>query len=699
MEGGRGLADGPRAPGEEERKAARRVAVLPDDLANQIAAGEVVERPASVVKELVENALDAGARRIRIDVEGGGVALVRVADDGGGMGREDASLAVLRHATSKIGRIEDLREIRSFGFRGEALPSIASVSRFSLRSRREAEAEGTEIRIDGGAPARVLPCGCAAGTVVEVRDLFFNVPARRKFLRAIATESAHVTEVAQAVALGEPSVTLVLSREGRVVREWLRASTRAERVRAALDGEELATCAGARGPLRVEAFVSRPERARSGTGWLWIFVNGRHVRDRQLARGIALAYGSVLEPGRYPVGAVFLDLPHDLVDVNVHPQKAEVRFADGRAVADALYKVIAAQVAAAFGLPAPGPGGRWPGRKQRPPDEPASPAGDGWIWSPGEPAAAPAPVGSPGEPSAAPAPDAPGADEARPPSGEHPASVTSLVGEPAAADPWDLGGDVYPPTAPPAGAGAGRRDSQGGGEAGRENMTLLPVSPPPSFNPTAGSPTAAYPTAGQILTAAAERPVAFGGLRFVAQVRNTFLICEGADGMYFLDQHAAAERVTFHRLRTGFDGRAVATQKLLFPVVIQATPSEVALVEEAQEPIGRAGLDMRPAGPTQLAIHAVPHILTRAAPERLARDLLDELSRSGERAFSGAVDLALATMVCYGSIRAGDPVTPEEAQALLAALDQVSFAGHCPHGRPVVMRIGWPELEHRVGRR
>ena len=693
--GGRELAEGPRAPGEERREGARRIAVLPDDLANQIAAGEVVERPASVAKELIENALDAGARRIRIDVEGGGVAIVRVADDGGGMSREDASLAVLRHATSKIGSIEDLREIRSFGFRGEALPSIASVSRFALRTRREADAEGTEIRIEGGAPARVLPFGCAVGTVVEVRDLFFNVPARRKFLRAIATESAHVTEVAQAIALGEPSVTLVLAREGRVVREWLRASTRAERVRAALEGEELATCVGARGPLRVEAFVSRPERARSGAGWLWIFVNGRHVRDRQLARSIALAYGSVLEPGRYPVGAVFLDLPHELVDVNVHPQKAEVRFADGRAVADALYKIVAAQVAAAFGLPAQGPG-RWPVRKQRPADEPASSTGDAWVWSSGSSTgvAPPAP-GAPdddapprpgwGAEDARPRPGAPDDDAPprpraivvgdapsgelpagvapRPPSGERPTTVTPANVD-AAADPWGLAGEVDAPAPRPA-----------------------PLAPP-----------VAYPTAGQIL-AAADRPMVFGGLRFVAQVRGTFLICEGADGMYFLDQHAAAERVTFHRLRTGFDGRAVATQKLLFAVVLQATPSEVALVEEAQESIARVGLDLRPAGPAQLAIHAVPHILTRAAPERLARDLLDELSRSGERAFSGAVDLALATMACHGSLRAGDAVAPEEAQALLAALDEVSFAGHCPHGRPVVMRIGWPELEHRVGRR
>ncbi|XXX76907.1 DNA mismatch repair endonuclease MutL [Sorangium sp. So ce134] len=691
---------------------ARRVAVLPDDLANQIAAGEVVERPASVVKELVENALDAGARRIRVDIEGGGVGLVRIADDGCGMSREDASLAVLRHATSKIARLDDLRCIQSFGFRGEALPSIASVSRFSLRTRRDGESEGTEIRIEGGGPAQVVPCGCAAGTVVEVRDLFYNVPARRKFLRAVGTESAHVTEIAQAVALGEPGVTLVLSRDGRVAREWLRTSSRAERARAMLAGEELATCAGQRGPLTVEAFVSRPERARSGAGWLWMFVNGRNVRDRSLARSIALAYGSVLEPGRYPIGAVFLDLPPELVDVNVHPQKAEVRFADSRAVADALYKIVAAQVAAAFGLPAPAPGG-FQGRKGKLFEDAAPPPGDAWVWS-GGPAAGAAAAGASGhrqEPPADPwglGGDLVGIPPARPGAAPTGAAPVQLGVWDDAAPPERRGGADEPASAPgaPPGIALGAP-----GEPATAPGALASVPGAPSTEPGApasvpgapatasGAPPVPYPTGSGPVLAAAERVLAWKSLRFLAQVRNTYFVCEGPDGIYFLDQHAAAERVTFHRLRASYDGRDVATQKLLFPVLVPAAPAEVSLVEEAQEAIARLGLDVRPAGAAQLAVHAVPTLLRRAAPERLVRDLVDELSHSGERAFSGAVDLALATMACHGSLRAGDPVAPDEARALLAALDEVDFAGHCPHGRPIVMRVGWPELEHRVGRR
>jgi DNA mismatch repair protein MutL len=639
------------------------IRVLPDDLANQIAAGEVVERPASVVKELLENALDAGARRVRVDVEMGGVELVRVADDGGGMDREDARLAVLRHATSKLQVLGDLTAIRSFGFRGEALPSIASVSKLSLHTRRSGDAEGTLVRVDGGAEAAVGPTGCAAGTVVEVRELFFNVPARRKFLKATATESARVTEVVEAAALGEPGVTFILARDGRVVGEWMRAASREERARAMFAGEALSPCRGERGPLTVEAYLSRPERARTGATQLLLFVNGRPVRDRSLARSVALAYGSVLEPGRYPLGAVYLELPHELVDVNVHPQKAEIRFADGRAVSDALFKIVGAAVRAAFGLP---DAGTHPGRKQKLFDEPSGPATSTWVFDTGP---AVIPQGPP--PSTLPFP---------PPS---PSRSSSPSASP----------DTVPaPVTVPA-PDLGQRERERGEPAQSDRSTLPSPAPP-------APPPIPYPTALELAEAASrERKVVFGALRFVGQVRSTFFVCEGSDGLYLLDQHAAAERVTFHRLKRGYDARQVASQKMLFPAVVAVSPSEAALVEEQHEAISRMGLDVRAAGPAAVAVHAVPLLLVKASPERLLRDLLDEVSHAGERAFSGAIDRAIATMACHGSLRAGDPVTPDEARALLTALDEADFAGHCPHGRPVVMRIGWGELEHRVGRR
>lgn len=626
---------------------ARRVHVLPDDLANQIAAGEVVERPASVVKELCENALDAGATRIRVEISQGGVERVRIVDDGSGMHRDDAKLAVLRHATSKLFSLDDLRCVRSFGFRGEALPSIASVSRFTLRTRRREDDEGTEIRIEGGAPAVIAPCGCSAGTTIEVDDLFFNVPARRKFLKATSTESHQVTDVVQSVALGRYDVTVQLARDGRQVKEWLRAPDREERVRAVHSGEQLAACRGERGPLVVEAFLSRPERARNGATGLSIFVNGRPVKDRALTRAVALAYGSVLEPGHYPVGVAFLDLPPDLVDVNVHPQKAEVRFADGRAVSDALFKLITADVSKAFGIPE---AGGWADRRQpQLRDEPSAPSALPWRWT-----------------------------------GMDSALAGSIGSLPIPTDPWKLGADPGGNTPIPAAP------------------TSAPISSEPMTEPVPTAPSGVSPIPYMTALereAAKERQVVFGALRYLAQSRSTFLICEGTDGLYVLDQHAAAERVTFHRLKLGFESKSVAMQKLLFPVTVEVAPTDVALVEEQEEAFARAGLEVRAAGPTQVAIHAVPKLLARGTPERLLRDLLGELGHTGERAYSGAVDLALATMACHGSLRAGDPVAPEEVKALLTALDEVDFAGHCPHGRPIVMRIGWPELETRVGRR
>ncbi|MDB4997439.1 MAG: mismatch repair protein MutL, partial [Myxococcaceae bacterium] len=298
-----------------------RVHRLPADLANQIAAGEVVERPASVVKELVENALDAGATRVRIEIEQGGLARIRITDDGDGMAPEDAGLALERHATSKIARFEDLSTIGTFGFRGEALPSIASVSCLTLVTRLRGDTEGTEITIEGGGAPRARPAGAAVGTTIDVRDLFFNVPARRKFLKSVQTESAHIGEVVLLAALARHDVTFVLVRDGRVAREYLRAKTRRDRVMQALGEDRLEQCSGERGPLRLEAHLAPPERARSGAVALHVFVNGRPVKDRQIARAVAQSYGSVLEPGRFPIGAVYIDIPPEMVDVNVHPQK------------------------------------------------------------------------------------------------------------------------------------------------------------------------------------------------------------------------------------------------------------------------------------------------------------------------------------------------------------------------------------------
>jgi DNA mismatch repair protein MutL len=600
------------------------IRVLSPDLASQIAAGEVVERPASAVKELIENALDAAASRCHVEIEGGGITLLSVSDDGSGMSAEDARLSVERHATSKLSTLSDLGRLKSFGFRGEALPSIASVSRFLLQTRlRDAEA-GVELCLEGGGAPSLRPAGMAPGTRLEVRDLFYNVPARRKFLRASGTESGHVAEVVENAALARPDVSFTLVRDGRRVREWLRVATREERVRQVCADDDLAPCPGERGPLGVEAFLSRPERARAGAGGLKILINDRPIRDRMLALTVAQAYGSVLERGRYPRGIVYLDLPPELVDVNVHPQKGEVRFADPRAVADALYSILSRALASAFSLPVQSRAA-W-GRTQ-------------------QPRVAPPPEQQTQREPAAPA-------------------------EPC--DPWGLSGSEAP-VAIPLEQGALEPALRDGPIIAVRDSAAAPIRPRPH--------------------------VSWSSLRFVAQLKQTYLLCEGDDGIYLLDQHAAAERVTFTRLRRQYQSRTVASQALLFPVIFEVTPGEATIVDERASEIAAVGLTVRLAGPETVGVHSVPKLLQRASAERLLRDLLSEVTRSGGRGFSDAVDLALATMACHGSIRAGDPLSPSAATALLQALDEADFAGHCPHGRPVVTFTSWAELERKVGRR
>lgn len=326
------------------------ISILDPELVSQIAAGEVVERPASVQKELIENALDAGASRIDVSIEGGGIGLVEVADNGRGMSPDDARLCIQRHATSKLKAFSDLEEIASYGFRGEALPSIASVSKLSIRTRDASADEGTLIVAPGTLKAQTSTIGSPVGTVVTVRDLFFNVPARRKFLRSTNTESGHVGEVLMDAALSRFDVSFSLKRDGRVTKDYPRVTSARQRVEQVLGESDLSECRGERGPLSVDAYLCSPERARRGSSGLKVFVNGRPVRERSLFSTIAHAFGDRLERGRYPRGVVFLTLPGSLVDVNVHPQKTEVRFASARAVLDAVHSVIARTMTSGAGF-------------------------------------------------------------------------------------------------------------------------------------------------------------------------------------------------------------------------------------------------------------------------------------------------------------------------------------------------------------
>ncbi len=600
------------------------IRILPDDLVDQIAAGEVVERPASVAKELIENALDAGARTITVEMEAGGVALLRVTDDGHGMSKGDAELAIKRHATSKIRSFDDLSRIGTLGFRGEALPSIASVSRFTLRTRDGASQGAIELRIDGGEHVGTHEVGAAKGTSIEVRDLFYNVPARRKFLKSTATESAQIGDVCMRAALGDAGLRLSLTRDGKRAKDFLPCGDVSQRARMLFPDDALTEVRGSRDGLEVLAMLSPPERARSGATQLHVYVNGRAVRDRALSRAIAFGYGSLLAGGKYPVGALWLTIDPARVDVNVHPQKAEVRFADGRDVLDTLTRIVASSLGtSAFRGPAVRP-----------------------------------------------------APEANDAPGDLPAAF--LRRDPSF---WDerLGG------AAPAIPYPSADRMSGAGVPFAEDAFAVP-------EPRAAQTDVLRDDAGDPLTQTSR-------LRFVAQVRKMFLLCESERGLVILDQHAADERVRFDRLSRAYRARSIPSQRLLLPERVELPASDVALLDSESDAVASLGLELAAMGETTIAVRAVPALVSRASPAALVRDLIAELSREGARAFGDRVDRVLATMACHGSVRGGDALSPQERAALLRSLDTIEhFAGHCPHGRPILYELPWPELERRVGR-
>jgi DNA mismatch repair protein MutL len=601
-----------------------KVRVLPAALADQIAAGEVVERPASVVKELVENAIDAGARRIDVEVEGGGRRSIRVVDDGCGMEPEDARLALKRHATSKIAAAEDLWTLSTFGFRGEALPSIAAVARLTLSTRPADAPAGFRLTVEAGAETEARETGMPAGTQVEVRDLFFNTPARAKFLKAEATETANVAEAMLRLGLAHPAVHLRLRVGGRVALDLPVHRDLAERVRAALarrGASVLHEATGAEGGTQVRAFLAGPEEVSTTARSTFLFVGGRFVRDRSLLHALALGYGPLLEKGRYPLAALFLDLPGQEVDVNVHPQKLEVRFARAQEVYAAVRHVVGAAIARAPWLPA--------------------------------------------------------TDTARP--------VRAFTRPPAARADWtSRSTEIEEWSARPGTAALGfaapaqgaltlrAREPDAREDAAREEDARAPARPEP-----AGF---------------------FAGLEYIGQAHRTYLICQTADALVLIDQHAAHERVVYGRLKAAHARRQIPRQRLLFPIPIEV--GEAAAAAASHEALDALGFELEPAGPGAVLLRAVPEPLKDADPKPLLREVLGELSEGTPMVGSDLerVDRVLATLACHSVVRAGDVLGRPAALALLAQLDEVDLRSHCPHGRPVMLRMPLGEIERRFGR-
>jgi len=628
---------------------------LPDHLISQIAAGEVVERPASVLKELVENALDAGARAIQVQLEEGGAKLIRISDDGVGIAPAELPLALARHATSKIGSLDDLERVATFGFRGEALASIASVARLTLTSRRAELPHAWKLAGEPGVAAE--PAALAAGTVVEMRDLYYNTPARRKFLKAAATEAAHCLEALRRIALARPDVAFSCSHNGRSTLA-LQPGSAAARQADILGRELTAACRHLEtgsGPLHLAGLVVLPTALEPGRDVQYCFVNGRFVRDRVLQHALREAYRDVLHSSRQPSWCLFLDIDPTLVDVNVHPAKTEVRFRDSRAVHQFVFHAVHQALAAPRETPEAGAGtaaGTTLGR----------PAGT----AAGMAATAPRP--SPGVPASAAfasdrwrGSDAPkGSGDARP--GWRPESGRLALEEPAVARYFDF-------------AAAAR----GTGIASADTTAEAPAAPAsrPSGEPAGESPAPDGAPLGYAL----------------AQLHGLFVLAQNARGLVVVDQHAAHERILYERLKTAWDSQSVPSQALLVPAVIGATPLEMAAAEEHAAALGALGFEVSTAGPSQLAVRAVPALLAAADPGTLARSVLAEFAEHGQAASSEALrNELLATMACHGAVRGRRPMSVPEMNALLRQMEATERADQCNHGRPTWVQLSVNEI-------
>ncbi|NAO97427.1 DNA mismatch repair endonuclease MutL [Halomonas sp. MG34] len=624
---------------------APRIQVLDPRLANQIAAGEVVERPSSVTKELIENAIDAGSQRIEVEIEQGGARLIKVRDDGIGIGEEDLPLALARHATSKIGSLEDLEGVSSLGFRGEALASISSVSRLELISNAEDDPRhGWRVVAEGrGMEARVTPAPHPRGTSVGVRDLFFNTPARRKFLRTEKTEFAHVEEAFRRQALSRYDIAWVLRHNQKVIHQLPAGHSAAARERriASLLGKNFIEHARyierEAGGIRLSGWVGLPTHSRSQADQQYFFVNGRVVRDRLVAHAVRQAYRDVLFNGRHPVFVLYLELDPDVVDVNVHPTKHEVRFRDGRMVHDFLYSSLHHSLASA---------------------KPAESAEEH---------------------------NAEVADT----SGASPQGEASEVG--AEQPRWQQQGIAltHSPDRHP-GAERVRRFMQGyqALHPNHEETLLTPQPSPPSER---GSEVREAPLAMPDNDPTAPPPLGFA----LGQLHGIYILAQNAEGLVLVDMHAAHERIVYERMKAQLAAaKGLDAQPLLVPVSIAASRAEVATAESEQEAIAKLGIELDIAGPETLLVRQLPALLAQADPEALVRQMLEELARYGRtHQVEARVHELLSTMACHGSVRANRRLTIDEMNALLRDMERTERSDQCNHGRPTWTQMGLKALD------
>ncbi|WP_063533530.1 DNA mismatch repair endonuclease MutL [Burkholderia sp. MSMB1589WGS] len=660
------------SPADASSSALRRLRAiqpLPDQLISQIAAGEVVERPASVVKELVENALDAGAGTLRILLDEGGVKRISITDDGCGIPADELPLALTRHATSKIRSLAELEAVATLGFRGEALASIASVAEMFITSRTEDAAHATRIDAQTGV---VAPAAGTRGTTIEVRELYFSTPARRKFLKSEQTEFGHCLEMIRRAALARPDIAISVLHNGRAVEHW-NASEPAARV-AKILGDGFATAHlpldERAGPLAVYGCAGLPTASRGRADQQYFFVNGRFVRDKLLTHAVRAAYEDVLHGDRYPSYVLFLDLPPEAVDVNVHPSKIEVRFRDSRSIHQFVFHAVQRALARHAG---------------------ASPE-----TTVGGHAAHLAPVA----PASADSTGAPGASFVRP----APAAGAG-AGQPAPGNTWLRQSRMTQGTLPVAQPLAlydalfGRKDTGAGtphgttGALEAHDAADAPDAPgAPLFATVPGGAAApAFSAAGAAAPAMHdEQPLGFA----VGQIHGIYVLAQNARGLVIVDMHAAHERILYEQFKRALADRTVAVQTLLIPVSMTATPVEVGTAEEERETLDALGFDLAVLSPTTLAIRAVPALLKDADLQALARAVLADLHAfGGSRVLTERQHELLGTLACHHAVRANRRLTLDEMNALLRQMEATERADQCNHGRPTWYQLTLGDLD------
>mgnify|MGYP006134309669 FL=1 len=648
----------------------KRIHLLSPRLANQIAAGEVVERPANIIKELVENSLDAGAQRIEIDVEQGGIKLLRIRDDGHGIPKDDLPLALSRHATSKITTLDDLEAVHSLGFRGEALASISSVSRLTLTSATAAEKDESDsesgqawqVEVEGREmSASVKPAAHPKGTTLEVRDLFFNTPARRKFLRTEKTEFNHVDEYFKRLALSRYDVAFSLRHNQKVIhslRPAIRNIDKEKRVAALLGTKfidaALHVDAEAAG-LGLTGWVGLPTFSRSQADMQYFFVNGRVVRDRLVAHAIKQAYRDVLYHGRQPAFVLYLTVDPALVDVNVHPTKHEVRFRDGRLVHDYLFRTLHKALA-----------------DVRPDNQvaPTSLQGSGVL-------AGDASVGASGLTSPA-------------LMANSQQQVTGIqAGEFAGQERMSLLPGRHPLTGQAAGqySGQDRNGSLNSGSVQEHLNAYQSLSQPLNVEERID------PETGEIVTVAVENDIPTLGFA-VAQLHGIYILSQNAHGLVVVDMHAAHERITYERLKIAVDNQNVQSQPLLVPITLSVSEGEADAADQFADEFARFGVILQRAAPESIMIRQIPVILQQAEVERLVTDMLADLMQHGSSdRIQAHRNEILGTMACHGSVRANRKLTLPEMNGLLRDMEETERSGQCNHGRPTWTQMSMSDLD------